>query len=187
MRKVVLTLTLYVEGMTRSSCVARICSAALALCAPASIVVAATPAQNATGRATIIHPLTITKIQDMDFGFLASTTAGTAVLNPDTDSLSVTGGVTPVGGAPHCAQFVGAAQSNAVVNIKIPTQPSTLTRVGGTETMSASNFTIQSGLTRRSLAKAQSFTFRVGATLNVAAAQVEGVYVGTFSVSVQYP
>jgi Domain of unknown function (DUF4402) len=37
------------------------------------------------------------------------------------------------------------------------------------------------------LAKLESFTFRVGATLNVAAGQAEGTYVGTFDVTVQYP
>jgi hypothetical protein len=73
-----------------------------------------------------------------------------------------------------------------VVNIKVPNKPSTLTRVGGTETMTVTNFTLQ-GQSRRALAKAASFTFRVGGTLNVAAGQVEGVYVGTFDVTVQYP
>jgi len=85
------------------------------------------------------------------------------------------------------AEFVGAAQSNAVVIIKVPTQPATLTRVGGTETMTASNFKLQGGLSKRTLAKADSFTFRVGATLNIGAGQVEGTYLGTFDVTVQYP
>lgn len=168
-------------------CVLRIGVAALALFAPATMAAAVTPLTEATSNASIILPLTVTKLQDMDFGFLAMTTAGTAVLDPDSDMLSVTGGATPVGGAPHCAQFVGAAQSNSVVNIKVPKQPVTLTRVGGTETMTASNFTLQGGLSKRDLAKADSFTFRVGATLNIAAGQVEGTYAGTFDVTVQYP
>ena len=131
--------------MTGGTCV-RLVTTALALCAPAAMAGAVTPIPQATGQATIIHPLTVTKLKDMDFGYLAVTTTGTAVLDPDTDSLGVAGGVTTVGGAPHCAQFVGAAQSNSVVNIKVPKQPSTLTRVGGTETMTATNFTLQGGL-----------------------------------------
>jgi hypothetical protein len=160
---------------------------ALALLAPATMARAATPATQSKANASIIHPLTVTKLKDMDFGAAAVTTAGTAVLNPDSDSLSTTGGVTAVGGTPHCADFLGAAQSNSVVNLKVPNQPSTLTRVGGTETMTASNFTLQGGLSKRVLAKSESFTFRVGATLNVAAGQAEGTYVGTFNVTVQYP
>ena len=171
--------------MSSGSCV-RLVLAALALCAPAAMACAATPAQQATAGGNIIHPLTVTKVKDMDFGYLAAPAAGTAVLEPNADAFSTTGGTIPVGGTPHCAEFVGAAQSNAVVNIRVPTQPTTLTRVGGTETMTVSKFTLQ-GLSRRALAKADSFTFRVGATLTVPANQVEGTYVGTFSVTVQYP
>ena len=169
--------------------ISRVCVrgfAALALFAPAAIAHAATPTAQATATATFIRPLTVTKLKDMDFGYLAAPAAGTAVLEPNADTFSTTGGVTAVGGTPHCAEFLGAAQSNAVVNIKVPTQPVTLTRVGGTETMTATNFTLQ-GLSKRAIAKATSFTFRVGATLNVAANQVEGTYVGTFAVTVQYP
>lgn len=157
-----------------------------ALCASAAPALASTPASQATGNALIIHPVSVTKVSDMDYGDVAVTTAGTAVLEPNADAFSTTGGVTKVGGSPHCAEFAGAAQSSSVVNIKIPTQASTLTRVGGTETMTVNNWTLQ-GQSRRALAKAESFTFRVGGTLNVAAGQVEGTYVGTFAVSVQYP
>jgi hypothetical protein len=161
-------------------------SAALALCALDQAAAAATPQLQATAGATVIRPLTVTKIQDMDFGDLSVGVAGTAVLEPNANSLTTTGGVLRVGGSPTCAEFVGAAQSNSVVNIKVPNNPVTLTRVGGTETMTASSFTLQ-GQSKRTLAKADSFTFRVGATLNVPANQVEGVYVGTFAVTVQYP
>ena len=164
---------------------ARLTVAALALCTPAAMAHAASPAV-ANGHAIVIYPVTVTKLQDMDFGFLSVTTAGTAVLESNADTFSTTGGVSPVGGTPHCAEFVGSSKDSAVVNIKIPTKPVTLTRVGGTETMTVTPFTLQ-GQNKRTLAKAASFTFRVGGTLNVAAAQAEGVYVGTFDVTVQYP
>ena len=73
-----------------------------------------------------------------------------------------------------------------VVLIKLPSQAVTVTRQGGTETMTVSNLTLQ-GLNKRALAALQSFSFRVGGTLNVAANQVEGIYTGTFSVDIQYP
>ena len=160
-------------------------AAALAVCA-GTPAIAATPVQQATNSATIIHPVTVTKTKDMDFGVVTVTTPGTAVLEPNADAFSTTGGVLGAGGSPHCAEFVGAAQSSSVVNIKLQNQPSTLTRVGGTETMTVSNFTLQ-GQNKHTLAKLESFTFRVGGTLNVAAAQVQGTYVGTFTVTVQYP
>jgi hypothetical protein len=52
--------------------------------------------------------------------------------------------------------------------------------------MTVSNFTLE-GLDKRQAARNVSFDFRVGGTLNVNANQREGVYVGTFEVSVQYP
>jgi hypothetical protein len=122
----------------------------------------------------------------MVFGFLSATSAGTAVLNPNTGALTTTGGVVSLGGDPHPAQFTGAARSAVVVNIKVPNSPITLTRSGGTQTMLLSAFTLQ-GQSKRSLARMESFTFNVGGTLNVAANQVEGVYTGTFEVTVQYP
>lgn len=167
-------------------CVVRL-GVALALSLPGTIAPAAASLTPVTANVAVILPLSVTKLQDMDFGYLGVTTAGTAVLDPDSDTLSVTGGAVPVGGTPHCAEFLGAAEHNAVVNIKIPKQPTTLTRNGGTETMTATNFTLQSGLSKKTLGNMDSFTFRVGATLNVGAGQAEGTYVGTFDVTVQYP
>jgi hypothetical protein len=172
--------------MTSGCRVGRSAIVALALFAPAGMARAATATAQSDSQAVIIFPVTVTKLKDMDFGYMAVTAAGTAVLEPNADAYSTTGGVTPVGGAPQCAEFVGSSKDSAVVNIKVPNKPSTLTRVGGTETMTVSNFTLQ-GQSKRTLAKAASFTFRVGGTLNVAAGQAEGTYVGTFDVTVQYP
>lgn len=151
-----------------------------ALAAP---VAAAPPA---TSSATLIHPVTVTKLADLDFGNIAVTAAGTAVIDPNANSISATGGVVLLGTQWHAASFVGAAASSSVVNIKLTNQPFTLTRQGGTETMTVSNLTLE-GQSKRTIAAATSFTFRVGGTLNVGANQVEGVYVGTFDVDVQYP
>ena len=71
------------------------------------------------------------------------------------------------------------------MNIKLPNQPVTLTRVGGSETMSLSSFTLD-GPSKRVMAKRASFQFHVGATLSVAAGQVEGSYEGSFDVTAQY-
>ena len=51
--------------------------------------------------------------------------------------------------------------------------------------MTVSNFTLSGSGTRNVVAK-EPISFSVGGTLNVNANQVEGVYVGTFTVDVQY-
>lgn len=145
---------------------------------------AATPP--ATANATLIIPLSFFKLEDMDFAMLAVTTAGTAVIDPVANTMATTGGVSAISGTPHAARFQGATVSSSVVVIKVPAGSVTLTRAGGTETMTVSNFTLD-GQSKRSLAARQLFTFRVGGTLNVAAAQAEGLYSGTFDVTVQYP
>ncbi|QNN67621.1 DUF4402 domain-containing protein [Sphingomonas lutea] len=148
---------------------------------------AATPAVNATATTALLHPISIIKRYDLDFGYIAAgATAGTVVIDPNTDTASATGGAILIGGDPHAAAFIGAAGSSNVVNIKVPRQPVTLTRSGGTETMTATKFTVE-GLDKRNVARLVAFEFRVGATLNVGANQPEGIYVGTFDVTVQYP
>ena len=152
--------------------------------AAAAPVGAAIPA---TAKGVLIAPVSIVKTADMDFGLIAVGAAGTVVIDPNANSIATTGGVTRLGTQWNAASFVGAAGgSSVVVLIKIPNQPVILTRQGGTETMSISPITLQ-GQNKRTLAALESFTFRVGGTLAVAANQVEGVYTGTFDVQIQYP
>jgi len=158
--------------------------AALLLVAPSGAIGA--PAASSSATVDLLSPLSLQKLQDLDFGTITAATAGTALLDPVANTVNTTGGVVAAGGTPHAAQFRGAATKNWVVNIKLPKQPVTLTRVGGTETLTASNFTLD-GPTKRQMAQATTFDIRVGATLTVPALPVAGQYVGTFDVTAQYP
>lgn len=165
----------------------RLAAALLAALSAMPSAAIAAPAR-ATGAATVdlLSPLTIQKLQDLDFGTVAVTAAGTAVIDPVANSISTTGGLVAAGGTPHAALFRGAASQNSVVNIKLPKQPITLTRVGGAETVTVSNFTLD-GPTKRQMAQATTFDIKVGATLTVPAGQMAGQYTGTFDVTAQYP
>ncbi|WP_344705672.1 DUF4402 domain-containing protein [Sphingomonas swuensis] len=156
----------------------------LAAAADAQTVKSAVPRANA--QSVLVYPLTVVTKNNMDFGYISVLGAGQAIIDPNTSALSVSGGITPMGGSPRPATFAGAARSAAVVNLRVPNQPITLTRVGGTETMQVRNFTLQ-GNDKRTLARLESFEFNVGATLVVNAGQAEGIYTGTFDVLVQYP
>ena len=160
---------------------------ALALLAPAAAIAApVSPPANPAARASLLKPLTLTKLSDMDFGNLGITANGTAVINPVTDTMTTTGGVLRLGGTPRAATFRGVAQGGAVVIIRVPNGGINLTRVGGTETILLNNFTLD-GQSKRSMAQAGIFDFKIGATLRPTAGQVEGVYAGTFEVTIQYP
>jgi hypothetical protein len=161
--------------------------AALALAA-SGVASAGTPVA-ATGGAQIgvLSPVSVIKKSDLNFGtVVTSTTAGTVVLNPLNGSRTTTGGLLAVGTAAHAAVFTSTGSKNSVVIIHLPTVASTLKRVGGTETVTASTWTADGNTTRKIPAN-QTFDFAVGATLNVGAAQVAGTYVGTFQITVQYP
>jgi hypothetical protein len=160
--------------------------AALFACAGPVSAQTVSPDQDATGRAIVLRPLSLLKVEDLDFGWLTVTTAGTAILNPVTGVVTTTGGVLAAGGDPLAAMFVGAASRNTPIKIRIPNRPITITRQGGTETMTVSSWTLD-GPADRKTGPERAFTFRVGATLNVGANQADGLYTGTFDVEVQYP
>ena len=134
----------------------------------------------------MLHPLNLVLKGDLDFGTIAVAGAGTVVIEPNANVATMSGGVVPLGGSPTAATFVGAAGSASVVIIRIPKQPIVITRAGGTETLSVRDFTLQ-GQDKRTLAKQESFEFRVGATLIVPANQIDGTYLGSFDVTVHYP
>jgi len=165
--------------------ISRVAAAALLGALPVQLR-AATPPVPSTATAIILHPVTVLKLADLDFGSILVTAAGTITLDPADNSVITTGGVVPLAGTRHAARFAGAASGNSVVNIKLPKQPITLTRVSGTETMTLVKLTLD-GPDKRTMAKAASFEFKVGGKLNVAAGQADGTYVGTFNVIVQYP
>jgi hypothetical protein len=144
------------------------------------------PARNATSTVVITSPAAVRKLEDLNFASLTVTTAGTAIIDPNTDGITTTGGVLYVAGLHYAAQFEAVSPIKSVVIIRIPRDPITITRVGGTETMTVSNWTLN-GSSRRNVAAHETFEFKVGGTLFVNANQAEGLYLGTFAVQVQYP
>jgi hypothetical protein len=156
----------------------------LLLCSAEAGAVSAT--SNATGTATVLHPLTVVKASDLDFGNVIVRGAGTVIMDPASGGLTTSATLTPAGGTPHPAKFTTTGSRNSIVLIHVPTSPTTLTRVGGTETMTVSNWT-QDGPVNRRFSTSQTFDFQVAGQLNVAAGQADGNYTGTFTITVQYP
>jgi hypothetical protein len=144
----------------------------------------------ALAEATIVTPISILKTQDMNFGNVAvqSASGGTVVLTP-AGVRSVTGDVTlptTATGTVTAANFTVGGNGVYTFSIDLPSSI-TLTRVSGTETMTVGTFTsngdVATGDTTATLVGG-TFTLNVGATLNVAAAQVAGVYTNTADLTV---
>lgn len=142
---------------------------------------------NAAAAATIVTPIAITKDVDMNFGNIAvqSSNGGTVVL-ATTGTRSQTGGVTlpATAGTVTAASFTVTGQEDYTYAITLPTSPVTITRGGGSETMTINNFVSDPSGT--GTLSGGSEVVNVGATLNVAAGQLAGLYSGTFSVTVNY-
>ena len=157
------------------------------LAGPALAQATLTPAvTNATAKVDIISGVNVRKLRDLNFAWLTAGGAGTATIDPNTEVMTTTGGVLHAGATPFAALFEAVSPAKAVVIIRIPRNPIIVTRVGGTETMTVSNWTM-SGNSRRNTVAHEEFEFKVGGTLTVAANQVEGLYLGTFDVEIQFP
>jgi spore coat protein U-like protein len=160
---------------------------ALLLLLPAAARGAPVPATtNSGGKAVVLKSLSVLKQADLDFGELVVASAGTAVVNPVTGTLTTTGTITKIGTTAHPATFTATGSKNSVVNIRLPAAAITLTRVGGGGTMTVSNWTLD-GKSNRKIPLNSAFNFNVGATLNVGTNQADGTYAGTFTITVQYP
>jgi hypothetical protein len=153
-------------------------------------------AQSAVSKAVIVRPYVFINAQDLDFGsVIPSGTAGTVVVPPD-GPRTATGGATIVGSSPYTpARFAGEGTEGQQVNIIFSSSSTTLTRAGGTETMTVDNFTLGASPSFTPGAGPDLyvidsttgiFNFPVGATLQVGANQADGVYEGSFQMELTY-
>lgn len=164
-------------------------AAALAASAFASPAAAApVPAtQNSNGKALILVPLTLTKIDDLDFGsIITSGTSGTVALSADNGARTFTGGLVGTSSGAKRAYFAGAGTANQQV-IVVVTPPAQLKDSAG-DTIDVLALTLdQSGNPIRTVdATTRAFFVGVGGIINIAANQPDGDYYATFQVTANY-
>ncbi|MBB3764750.1 DUF4402 domain-containing protein [Sphingomicrobium lutaoense] len=163
----------------------------------ASVSLGAAPAlaqpvrEDGKATVTMVSPMSIVKIRDLDFGTIymdATSTGGTVVIDPtrpEGSEISVTGAILS-GNDGHSAKFGGSPERTKKIKIRIPKGTITMTRLGGTETLVVRNFTLD-GPDQRTVTASTYFDFRVGASIDIPAGAAEGAYEGQFEVQVQYP
>lgn len=147
---------------------------------------AATPSANANGKALLLVPLSLVKVDDLDFGgIIASPVSGVVTLNATSGARSFAGGVSGVpSDAGKRGYFAGAGTPNqqVIVVVNAPT-----------ELVSAANdkipvlaLTLDGSAVRTVNATSRAFFVGVGGSLSVAANQPDGVYSATFDVTAYY-
>ena len=165
----------------------------LALVALTSAPAAFAQTANGESDAVVVSPLSLVPVEDLNFGnLLPGNLGGTAVVSP-AGARTVTGSVIAVGGTVSNAEFQGFGSQNRFVFISTASSTYTLNRQGGGASMVMRALTLQAdnltptffpGLFR--IATTNVITLRIGATLDVNANQQEGVYTGTFPITMNY-
>ncbi len=170
----------------------------ICLAALAASVAFATPAfaQSVTASATaearglVLQPLTLTRVDDLDFGtVIASAVAGNVTINEDTGARTVSGGVVGVPTAPgQRGLFAGAGTANQQVDLTL-TPPAGGVLVSGANFLTVSAFTMDGGVgltDTRSIDATGAFTVGVGGTFDIAASQPNGLYAADFDLTAEY-
>lgn len=169
---------------------AAVAAAALSATPAAAQSAPVTASDQAEARGVILQPLTLARLQDLDFGTVigSQTVAGTVTIDADTGSRSTTGGVTGVPSYPgDRGMFGGAgtASQNVVLTLNAPTvlvhqsSPTTLLAVGEIVLDNGNSMT-------RTIDSTSAFFVGVGGTFNVAAAQAPGLYAAQFELTAEY-
>jgi hypothetical protein len=162
---------------------------AMAVAVPATATVGTqtvSPDKNAVGKALVLVPLTLTKIDDLDFGtLLPSPTSGFVSINASTGARTFGGGVTGVASAMgHRAYFGGAGTPSQQVIITIDPPAELMSPTGDTITVLA--LTLDGSARKTIDPTTRAYFFGVGGVLQIAADQPEGVYSATFDVNANY-
>jgi hypothetical protein len=158
-------------------------AAAALTAAPA---IAATPVTQADGKALVLVPLSITKIDDLDFGSVVpSAVPGTVTINPADSTRTFTGGVTlvPSDAGLH-ALFAGAGTPNQQVLIAL-SPPVALTNGAG-DTIPVVGLTLDGPPFRTIDPVSRAYFVGVGGTLSIGANQAVGTYTANFWVTAVY-
>ena len=146
---------------------------------------ATTPSANASGKALLLIPLSLVKVDDLDFGSIVpSGVSGTVTINPTTGFRTVSGGVTEVPSAlGQRAVFAGAGTPNQQV-IMVVNAPTQLTNANG-DTIDVLALTMD-GSAVRTIDTNRAFFVGIGGTLSIGASQADGDYSATFDVTAYY-
>lgn len=160
--------------------------AGLALAAaPAAAAPVSAPTQP-PGRALILIPLTLTKVQDIHFGSIvpSTTTAGFVQINAVTGARTASAGLTlmptDIG---QRGEFAGAGTPGQQVIMGL-TPPLELTNLAG-DTIQVLGMTLD-GPAVRTIGASSSFFVGVGGTIFILANQPEGVYSATYDLTADY-
>ncbi|HEV2747158.1 MAG TPA: DUF4402 domain-containing protein [Allosphingosinicella sp.] len=157
-------------------------TAVFAVTLGAGAVQAAPATASADAKAKVLKQISVTKTADLDFGtIVVSTTAGTVAIATD-GTLSCAAALT-CSGSTSAAGFTISGSKNEFVTISGDNSAVLKNADDNSKTMTAS---LDRSAETVKLNNTGGGSFTVGGTLSVAASQVDGLYQGSFNVTVDY-
>jgi len=164
-------------------------AATAAFASPAGAQVVSSTAQ-AEARGTILQPLSLNKVDDLDFGTILVDplgTGGTVTIDADDGSRSVAGDVAEVGvNGGQRAVFTGAGPANDAVTLVLAQPAGGLLYRDATTSLGGVLVLDQGNSTARTMDAMGAFTVGVGGTFTIANNQPAGVYAADFDLTAIY-
>ena len=144
------------------------------------------PDRQADADALILVPLTLVKLDDLDFGtVITSPLSGTVAINATTGARTIAGGITGLASdAGYRARFAGAGTGNQQV-IVVVTPPAALVNANG-DLLTVLALTLEGSPIKNVDPVTRAFYFGVGGIILVNGNQPEGVYSAPFDVTAIY-
>jgi opacity protein-like surface antigen len=160
-------------------------AAAITTPAVAAPVAAPTPAN---GKALILIPLTLTKINDLSFGsVIPSSSSGVVTINATTGARTFAGGVTGVASAAgNRAYFGGAGTPNQQVIMTMNPPAQLTSTTNASDTIDVLALTMDGSAIRTIDPVSHAFFVGIGGTVQIAADPPEGLYQAPFDVTANY-
>lgn len=158
----------------------------IAAAAIAAVPAAAAPSQNATVKANVVKPLVLTWEQDLRLGDILlkpGTWSGATVSISRAGIFSCANANTTCSGMRQVARYRVTGSNNQVVRISAPS----ITLVNQSDSSKTLTLAVDSpGSVTMPNSGQQGVTFALGGSITVNSTTAEGVYAGTFNVTVDY-
>ena len=163
-------------------------AAAMAATAVPATAAPVSATDDADGEVLILVPLTLTKIEDLDFGAVVpSAVSGFVSINATTGARLIGGGVSPVPSAVGQRAYFGGAGSagqQVIVSIAAPAELTSTTVP--TDKITVLGLTLEGPALKTIDPVTKAFFFGVGGIIMIGASQPEGIYEETFQVTANY-
>jgi hypothetical protein len=167
----------------------------LSFAALAATIATATPAfaqaasSQAEARGVVVQPLTLARVQDLDFGtVVGSAVAGTVDIDADTGGRTVTGGVVGVPSYPGdrgLFQGAGTTGQDVILSLSAPTL--LISQSNPLDTITVNSMTLDSGnSTTRTIGVTGIFNVGVGGNFAIGANQAPALYSANFDLTADY-